>query len=389
MKLRSAKTLAHGSLLALAIAAVACSPARKGQAGDDIGSRGGQGGSAGGDMGGDSAGAGQGGSAGSDLGLGGNDTGTTTGFQSCAKATQAPATLPLDIYIAIDKSGSMLDNNKWGNVKNAFFNFFNSPDNQSSKISASLRFWPDGNCNTDTCDVNGCAQPQVPLGPLSDAAHVQALENLYNSKSPGGNTPMFPALAGAAKWTEANAAQGEGAKATVIVFVTDGQPHGCDENINDIAANAADAYKKAKVETFAVGLVGSNESDMTAIAVAGNTQKPFLIGNGNAEAELSAALKEIQKTTLACVFAMPEASGPDPIDPSLVNLTYTPGGGKSETIGQVKSKADCDAAGGQGWYYDDPAKPKIIQLCPGLCSEVQKDDAGKIEVVLGCASQPA
>lgn len=366
--------LALGTVLVLA----ACSPQKEGPA------YAGGGGAGGGDTG---IGATDQGT--TDLGLGGMDTGGSTGFQECAKATEKASTLPLNMFVAIDKSGSMADNDKWGKAKAAFVDFFQSPDNQQAKISVALRFWPDGNCNDLTCDVNACSNPQVPLGDLADPTQVQKLTDLYNSKGPGGNTPMFAALGGAAKWAIENAQQGEGASATVIVFVTDGQPHGCDENISHIAQNAADAFTQAKVTTFAVGLAGSNEGDMTAIAQAGNSTKPFLIGNGDAQADLAAALKEIQKTTLACVFAMPEAQGSDPIDPQQVNLSYTPANATPIDIGQVKSPADCGAAGGWGWYYDDPANPHVIQLCPDLCDNVQKYEGGKIDVILGCETKPA
>lgn len=377
MKLRSLSASLHGSLLALSLAAIACSPTKTA----DLSNGGGGGAGDGGSMGGQDQGT-------TDLGIGGMDEGTT-GFTACATATEAASTLPLHMFVAIDKSGSMADNAKWDKAKAAFLEFFQSPDNQSAKISVALRFWPDGGCNDVSCDVNACSTPQVDLGDLADPGQVSALTQLYNSKSPAGNTPMFAALGGAAKWGIENAAQGEGATATVIVFVTDGEPHGCDEDIGHIAKNAADAYAQAKVTTFAVGLAGSNEGDMQAIATAGNSTKPYLIGNGNAQAELAAALKEIQKTTLACVFAMPEAQGSDAIDPNLVNLSYTPANATPITIGRVTDPSQCDAAGGWGWYYDDPNDPHVIQLCPALCDNVQKYEGGKIDVILGCESKPA
>ncbi len=377
MNLSLASALALGSVLALASSA--CSPATRGSGVNGDGGSGGQGGSG--------AGATQD-SGDTDLGIGGMDTGTTS-FQECAKATEAASTLPLNMFVAIDKSGSMANDDKWNQAKAAFVNFFQSPDNQAAKISVALRFWPDAGCNDVTCDVNSCSTPQVDLGDLANPDQVQKLTQLYNSKSPGGNTPMFAALGGAAKWGIEHAQQGEGATATVIVFVTDGEPHGCDEDIDHIAKNAADAYQTAKVPTFAVGLAGSNESDMQAIATAGNSTKPFLIGNGDAQAELAAALKEIQKTTLACVFAMPEAQGGDPIDPQQVNVSYTPANAEPVAIGQVTDPSQCDAAGGWGWYYDDPANPHVIQLCPALCTNVQKYEGGKIEMILGCETKPA
>lgn len=389
MKLGIASAFSFGSLLVLGLTAAACSPV--GQQGSESGGAGGDGGSGADGGSGSGTGTGTGGEDIIDTGNTSTETGTGPGFEACATASAAASTLPLNMFIAIDKSGSMLTDNKWGNAKAAFLGFFQSAENTDpeAKISVALRFWPDAGCDESTCNINTCSQPQVPLGPLADATQVQDLVTLYNSKSPNGNTPMYAALGGAAKWGVENAQMGEGGVATVIVFVTDGEPNGCDENINNIAQHAAAAYATAKVPTFAVGLAGSNEADMQKIAVAGNTGTPFLIGNGNAEADLAAALKEIQKTTLACVFAMPEAQGPDPIDVDLVNLSYTPAGGGPITIGRVDDVSQCTAAGGWGWFYDDPINPNVIQLCPAFCDHVQQFDDGKIEIILGCETKPA
>ncbi|MBK8256361.1 MAG: VWA domain-containing protein [Polyangiaceae bacterium] len=385
MTFRTFSTASLASLFAFAVVATGCDPAGKqGQLGE--GGSGGQ------------AGSGQN-DAGSGSGMGGDEIGFTdpgsgtggAGFEACATASETATTLPLNMFIAIDRSGSMSDNNKWQNAKAAFVSFFQSPENTdpNAKISVALRFWPDGQCTENTCSIDACSQPQVALGPLADPNQVNSLVNLYNSKNPNGNTPMEAALGGAAKWGIENAQLGEGGTATVIVFVTDGEPNGCNENIDVIASYAENAYSTAQVPTFAVGLAGSNEGQMTKIAVAGNTTKPFLIGNGNAQADLTAALKEIQKATLACVFAMPEAQGSDPIDPKLVNISYTPTGASAQTILQVSDESGCDAAGGWGWYYDNPADPKVIQLCAPLCDSVQKDENGKIEIILGCETKPA
>jgi hypothetical protein len=84
---------------------------------------------------------------------------------------------------------------------------------------------------------------------------------------------------------------------------------------------------------------------------------------------------------------MPEGEPNKPVDPAKINVNYTPGGGSAETIGQVANEAACGADG--GWYYDDPADPAIITLCPVTCAEVQLDDAAKIEIILGCDTKPA
>ena len=55
-------------------------------------------------------------------------------------------------------------------------------------------------------------------------------------------------------------------------------------------------------------------------------------------------------------------------------------------IGQVASEAECTAQTG-GWYYDNPANPSAIFLCESTCNAVQSDSEGKIEIVVGCATQ--
>ena len=44
----------------------------------------------------------------------------------------------------------------------------------------------------------------------------------------------------------------------------------------------------------------------------------------------------------------------------------------------------CTAAG--GWYYDNPASPTKIILCPATCDEVKTFNEASIEIVLGCAT---
>lgn len=195
---------------------------------------------------------------------------------------------------------------------------------------------------------------------------------------------MFAALGGAEQWATGYAAAHPGEK-VVVVLVTDGLPNGCDENIDNIAALATAARTSNGVLTYAVGLEGSAEAQMDAIATAGGTQKGIFIGSSaNAQAELLAALKAIQGSQVSCEFQMPQAKPGSTIDPKKINVNYTPGGGSLQTLGQVATAADC--ANG-GWYYDNPAAPTKITLCPTTCSAVQADKGAKMEILIGCATQ--
>jgi len=359
--------------LAATLALAACS-------GTGMGNTGGEGG-----LGSIHGNAGNGGSAGwngFDFGGNGGDGGGT-GFEACATSSEEATLIPVTMFITVDKSGSMGDNSKWTNAKAAFVAFFQ--DAGAQNLNVALRFWPEDACDGTSCNVDVCATPNVDVGSLSDPNHVSNLIQAFENRSPGGNTPMSAALDGATKWAMEHQGQVENGERTVVVMLTDGEPNGCDENVANISAFAQNAWNAEEIPTFAVGLEGSNEATMDSIAMAGGTDQGFFIGNGNAQADLLAALLEIQKNTLACVYAMPEPTGSDPIDPTLVNVVYTPSDGSpGEPLGQVANEAACGGDG--GWFYDDPQNPAIISLCPNTCAAVQSDVGAKIQVLLGCAT---
>jgi len=309
------------------------------------------------------------------------------GFEECQGIENEATLIPVSMFLQIDKSGSMAQNGKWSNARSAFLAFFNDPAAQVG-LNVAMRFWPDNGCDPFSCNINACAQPEVPLGPLSDANHVQQLTQSFNAKQPNGLTPMWAALGGATKWAMEQQTLGEGKEKVVVVLLTDGEPTACDLNINNIAQLADDAFKKQQILTFAVGLEGSNPNQMNVIAKGGHTDKAFFIGNGTAQADLLAALKKIQESVLSCSYAMPESPDPNQsIDPTQVNIDFTPGDGSPKvTLDQVGDASKCGSNGTE-WYYDDPSSPQAILLCPETCTKVQSDDKAKIKVVLGCATQ--
>ena len=97
--------------------------------------------------------------------------------------------------------------------------------------------------------------------------------------SPNPQTPTSAALGGAAKWARAYQLAHVD-EATAIVLVTDGEPEGCDTNIGNIAAIAADAYATNGVRTFVIGLSGSNETALNQLAAAGATKQAVFVADG-------------------------------------------------------------------------------------------------------------
>ena len=331
-----------------------------------------------------------GGSSGGGLGAGGE--------AACAQATAEAQRIPLTIFVAVDQSGSMTTDGKWDDVKSAFTQFFQDPS--AGSISIALRFWPDPYdfsdphpafaCN-DAADFNcgpsvvaACEQPEVDVGLLSDPAHAQELIDAFAAHKPDGSTPTSAALDGATKWAAKYVYQHNHAEQAIVLLVTDGEPTTCNTDPAVINSIAAKAHSGAGVLTFAVGLAGSNQATMDAIAQAGGTGQAFMIGNGAAAQELLGVLEQIRANAVACSYAMPSPPDPgDAIDLQQVDVGATPsGGGARKKFPQVTSAAACPPGG--GWYYDKPGQPTTINLCPASCTQVQSDSGARVDIFLGC-----
>ena len=336
---------------------------------------------------GNGSGSGNGGSGGF-ITEGGSSGGTIDENAACATSAVEGKTLPVTMLIMFDKSGSMLDDQKWFGAKAALDAFFQDPE--TAGLSIGLRFFPDdepaAGCNDQACSIDACSQPLVPPAPLtaspaSTDPQQQALQDAVDSKSPSGETPMYPALGGAEKWAKDSAKEGE--TRTAVVLVTDGEPTTCNTDVDAIAGLAKDAHDTAGVFTYAIGMPGSNQLQLDKIAAAGGTDKAFLAPAGSIAGELISALSSIQKAQIACTYDIPPPTEPgQPVDPTLVNVNYHDGAGNITTMPKVASLAAC--TGAYEWYYDDPETPTLIKLCPTTCTSIQSNPQALVKILLGC-----
>ena len=312
------------------------------------------------------------------------------GACQCAGTSAAAKPISLDIFVMLDKSGSMDDivsagMSRWQTVTGALGTFFMSAQN----VSAGLQYFPLFDPKGTSCDVGYYYNPAVPIGPLPGAgsAQLNALLGSMAATKPLGGTPTNVALQAALKYAADYKAAFKKDK-VVVVLATDGQPgdggngsQGCFADLNNSAAAAMAGFNGTpSIPTYVIG-VGSAVTNLDAIAAAGGTSKAFVVNDGMPDAFL-AALKAIQSSSIGCEYSIPPSPQGGMIDLTKVNVQYTPGGGAAKTEKNVANKAAC--AGGDGWYYDDPAKPTKIELCPGTCATVQADASAKIDVVLGC-----
>lgn len=92
--------------------------------------------------------------------------------------------------------------------------------------------------------------------------------------------------------------------------------------------------------------------------------------------------------SLSCSFEIPPAPLGETFDQNEVNVEFDDGAGGTLEIGRVDSAAMC-AGVSNGWYYDNPADPQVIVLCPQTCGEVQGFASASIGIIFGCATIPA
>jgi len=311
-------------------------------------------------------------------------------FDACASTVIEGERQPVQMYIMFDKSGSMLDDQKWAGATAALTAFFQ--DDDSAGLNVALRFFPDDDpasgCNESACNAQACATPLVDLGtlnalPAHSDPHQAALVEAVQSRQPGGLTPMFAALAGAADWARGHV---DDEAKTVVVLVTDGEPNGCNESTAAIAGLASDAATDG-ILTYTIGMSGADLNQLHQIASAGGTEQAFIVGTGaSVHKDLVAAFEDIGTSAPSCTMVIPASSDlGEEIEPGLVNVTFlTSPTAKPRTLPRVDGSNDCDGAG--GWYYDDPAAPTTIELCPASCDLVEENKKGSLELVFGCKS---
>ena len=96
----------------------------------------------------------------------------------------------------------------------------------------------------------------------------------------------------------------------------------------------------------------------------------------------------VSSTPLACEWEVPDPPAGEELDPTLVNVEFRGEGHPPQELGHVASEADCSSVQ-LGWYYDDPAEPSKVHVCPDACSVIQGIASAQIDMTLGCATRPA
>ena len=67
-----------------------------------------------------------------------------------------------------------------------------------------------------------------------------------------------------------------------------------------------------------------------------------------------------------------------------MNVRFTPASGQAEIFRYVSSAEGCASVPEQGWYYDVPAAPTQVRLCPETCARVSSSPDARVAVLFGC-----
>lgn len=349
------------------------------------------------DIGGISGAAGAGGS-------GPRECGAPDEEAGCGAETFEGKSIPLDIFIVFDQSGSMCacldpgagqlcvepcNTTRLDAVRDAIEQFSLDPANAG--VGVGLGLFGNQEIGETSCDAATYGTPLVSVGELPERA--AALNTALAGLEPTGETPTGPALRGACDYARDFRATSEDHQ-VVLLLLTDGRPEApttcqggqntCCPSLED-AVEAADACLNATgIRTFVVG-VGPLLDNLQQIAAAGGTNEAFLVEGGDVGTAVRTALNRIRgAAAIPCELQLPAPPPGETLDLNRVNLSYEAEDCSLSLFSSVPSSGDC--GGDDGWYYDSPDAPGRVLLCPRSCERVSGPN-GNLYYSVGCETR--
>jgi hypothetical protein len=325
---------------------------------------------------------------------------------------------PVAIFIMQDRSSSMImqapgaaTGTSWQHSTDAVTAFVKDPMSTGLDVGLGV-FPPMSNNNQPDCTAGSdCGMPVVPIASLPGNANT--LVSAYQRATPMGLllTPTECALRGMINTCLQFMSSSASGEKCVAVLVTDGTPTTCDVNETDLEAIITDGAMKG-VETYTIGLPGADTPTLDAYAAAGGTMKSIDVTNGD-PAALIAAFNSIRgkvshqekktittmhvvETPLKCQWKIPpQPMGAPALDPTKVNVVFTPPMQMGQTFGHVKCDGACTAmmppatcpatnAAGGAWYYDDEKNPTQVFLCPVTCDAIKNVQDATVDLLFHC-----
>lgn len=336
----------------------------------------------------------------------GDGCGPPAAAASCGGDVFEGKSVPLDIYIMFDQSASMCacldpgagqlcvesgcNTTRLDAVRQAIEQFLLDPN--SAGIGVGLGLFGQQTIGETSCEAATYGEPAVGMGALPEQAAV--LSEALSGLSPTGETPTGPALRGACAYARDYRAAAATGSQVVMLLLTDGRPEApstcrggagqCCPSLDDAVDAAEECRTSAGIRTFVIG-VGPLLDNLEQIAVAGGTNRAYLVQGGDVGTEVLNALNRIRgDAAIPCELALPEPPLGEVLALDEVNLEYEGAECARTPFSAVASAADCGDE--DGWYYDDPAAPGRILLCPTSCERVS-GPGGNLYYSVGCATR--
>jgi hypothetical protein len=289
--------------------------------------------------------------------------------------------VPVDVFMMIDQSLSMLDpdisgNTRWASITDALTQFVHAKD--SAGFGVGLQYFGLGLAGV-SCAPEDYAMPEVEIGALP--GNADAITDSIAAHIPSSVTPTLAALQGALMHASSYKLQ-HPTHAVVVLLVTDGEPDFCGLVDDTAAAAQASLNATPSIPTYVLG-VGAALDALHQIAQAGGSDHAYIVdGTQDVSTQVLQALDQIRNSVaLPCEFVAPHDPG-TPFDPTKVNLSYTPSGGSEMVISYSSDASKADSAT-MAWHYDDPAAPTKLVLGANTCKAVTSG-GGTIGISLQC-----
>ena len=338
--------------------------------------------------------------------FGGDTPGSVAGgfdsSQTCvgqeAGTELAPALLELlvDTSLSMDQDAPGSNRSKWVETRRVLLEGI---DLMPSTTSLGVVFYPDVEANAPTCFDREADVPVELLG-AGNSPQRNQIRQAFQAESPRGSTPTHDAYRYALGELGAVANLGQ----RFLVLITDGTPtyaldcqgSGTPQDPADpapLVPEAATALGRG-IKTFVIGSPGSEgaRSSLSQMAEAGGTATPGCSHNGQPrychfdmteEADFAVSLRDalasISGLALSCSYDIPSPPNGGLLDPSKVNVLFTPPGGEQELIGQSAPGTCTD-----GWQYS--ANQSQVLLCGQTCDRVKASN-GRLALEFGCTTR--
>lgn len=321
--------------------------------------------------------------------------------ETCVEKTISTEPLPLDMFIVLDRTGSMgadctfapdgalAVDSKWCKAITALGQYFTSAAAMGHR--AALQFMiPAATQSTDctTASTNLHTQAEVDLTTLPDAPNGALIAALDAAIPDATSTAIESALNGITVYTEAHRTEG---RQMIGILISDGDPSFCSDSLSTLAGIGRRHFEGTGIPIFIMGMTGAAADTLEALAEeAGSPEHSehcdpsdsnpschyWSVGDGE-PAAFVAALDAIQETAVGCAFAVPSMQdGLVKLDTARVTLSD--GGPDLLEL----SLTEHQACGSHHYTINElDGKPTIV-LCPETCDLLA--DTARVDITIEC-----